>query len=663
MGCIRVWIGVLCLCGVLTPLHAQWQLMVRQVRLSDLPVVHMNVLMLEEGRPYVLAGRSTWEVHVDNVPVPVEVTCPDTTWRNSVAMVLDNSGSMLGGPFDMLQYAAKTLVNAFGMYDEGAIIANKNGPLRVCDFTADKDTLRASISSMRAWGNTYMTVTVLQALRELVQRGGKRSLVVFSDGVDVMLDDSVSVIRALALGGEVRLFTIGYGSNTNGDRTLQTLASSTGGRHWHVENASQFYNAFRAIAAELIPPGCRLSFPLPQCTVSIHPVLVQAWLDSAVVSWDSTLIIPSRPDTVYLSLDAPAAVRAGDVAEVAVTLSPALPATLPLSFRLVIRYDEHLLDLADDHVHTSGTLLDGSTLSMRAAGPGRVVCEALRLHPRGGAGVLFTVPFRGLFADSSRPVPLSFEEATLSSACENVVMTRADTMDVCQCIDALPLRLRADVYARADTPLHVDMLLPAPLLREGGRFRAQLQYDRTVMQYIDVAAAHDSASIRTSASADRIHMDIFFPRSSSDDSLLCRLRFRVRQSAQSAHTSLALPVARAWADCCYGLENPLRGEVSVDGYCGALLGHRNGISMGTPLPHPVHGRAMLPVSVSKPSSRAVRIILCDAHGGIVSIVHDAPLAPGTHLVPIDVSTFPAGMYVCILDDGGTTVTRRISVVP
>ncbi|UCH78123.1 MAG: T9SS type A sorting domain-containing protein [Candidatus Coatesbacteria bacterium] len=77
-------------------------------------------------------------------------------------------------------------------------------------------------------------------------------------------------------------------------------------------------------------------------------------------------------------------------------------------------------------------------------------------------------------------------------------------------------------------------------------------------------------------------------------------------------------------------------------------------------PNPARTAAKLTLGL--PSSAAVKVVLYDLAGRKVTTVTEGPRAEGEHVVELDVSGLPAGVYVLRLETEGHAAARRLAVV-
>ena len=95
---------------------------------------------------------------------------------------------------------------------------------------------------------------------------------------------------------------------------------------------------------------------------------------------------------------------------------------------------------------------------------------------------------------------------------------------------------------------------------------------------------------------------------------------------------------------------------------GGVVAAEDGPSAGVALeiaPNPVRDRAAVTLSV--PLAAQVRAVVVDALGRRVAVLHDGPLAAGTHHVALGVAALPSGVYTVHVTSGEATTRRRLTV--
>ncbi|HEY4278209.1 MAG TPA: vWA domain-containing protein, partial [Conexibacter sp.] len=187
--------------------------------------------------------------------LPVTSRVPGSQQRRNVALelVIDRSGSMLdtaGGyaKIDEARAAARAAAQfALEHHDELGVLAfdatqDRLVPFGRIDSTADADAAIAQIDTLTASGGTNIPAALSIGLRELEQSdAANRHMILLTDGQGPLGSD-LSPLAARMKREHITLTTVGVG--TSNDPLLGSLAHSTGGEYYQVEDASQLPSIF-----------------------------------------------------------------------------------------------------------------------------------------------------------------------------------------------------------------------------------------------------------------------------------------------------------------------------------------------------------------------------------------------------------------------------------
>jgi Mg-chelatase subunit ChlD len=654
--------------SIAPPLTAQWRLDLREVDARALPRVRMLAVLVRDGMPYARAGEAAWRMTQNGLPVDLHADCPDSGWINSLALVLDNSSSMSGVPIQSLKDAAKAMVDSLRPDDEAAVVAFGAGVTLIRDFTNRKDSLRAAIDTMKAGGSTPLIDAVIFALQRISARGGRKALVILTDGIDNSSSGTYAQIRALAAQYGVKLFTIGYGSGGVSENMLETLARETGARYFRIFGPAQLQEVFASIASELTFPGCLLWWDAPSCTDSVRVLHVEATAEGRTVAWDSVMHFPWRPDTLLLRVTAPAEVGPGGYAIAYLALAPRVHTGLLLTFRFLFRFDPNLLEIAPLLPVTLGTIAQNTKVSLSMLRPGVVECSAVAIPPAFATGNLLGFRLTGLAADSSRPVILSIDSVEFAAGCENVILAEPDTIDVCQCKRPLAAWLRAPSLVPAGGEAVFEVCVADTALTARTQFIAQLRYDAAVLTPLRVEAQGGAAA------AARLLWDVPAPGvlrirpegsfTPSPGTLLLRAVFAAASPLHPAWTAVVLPSIRAWARCCPAALPDTAVAALLDGACRRVVLRQSRLALEAPAPNPCSARARLSFTCAWPEDEApasARLLLYDLQGALRGEWRCAA-TPGRHVVDADLRGLDTGAYLLVLEAGEERAVERLRVV-
>lgn len=227
---------------------------VSQVSSDGFPTVVANVTVVDSsGRPVLGLKPQAFELLEDGRPVKsVEVgTVVNSKEPLYVVLAIDVSGSMADRPIVDAKGAANTFVQGLGPADKAAVISFAETAKLVQPFTERKDELSRAIASLNAVGATALHDAVILAAQTVdQQKGGRRIVVLLSDGEDTASKakaaEALYAIQAI----QVPVFTVGLGPNV--DRAvLDGLAAGSGGIALYAPSSADLTTAYRNIADQL----------------------------------------------------------------------------------------------------------------------------------------------------------------------------------------------------------------------------------------------------------------------------------------------------------------------------------------------------------------------------------------------------------------------------
>lgn len=120
--------------------------------------------------------------------------------------------------------------------------------------TTPADERRASVSALRASGETALYDVILQALDRLGRSIGLRAIVVFTDGVDQSSLAQIPGVERRLRESDATLHIITQGREAQIEairRTMNRLAEMTGGRTYAIERVDRLGQTFEAIMEDL----------------------------------------------------------------------------------------------------------------------------------------------------------------------------------------------------------------------------------------------------------------------------------------------------------------------------------------------------------------------------------------------------------------------------
>ena len=175
----------------------------------------------------------------------------------TIALCVDTSASVkLKLKFEK-DVAMDFLYEVMRPTDKMLLLEFDTGVTLLHDFTSNPNDLAREIRSMKAGGGTSLYDAIyLIAEQKMLEEMGRKTVVVLSDGADLTSHYSFEEALRMALRAEATIYAVstarfGVDFDSEGDRALEQLAESTGGRVFFPYYSNQLGSAFRQINEEL----------------------------------------------------------------------------------------------------------------------------------------------------------------------------------------------------------------------------------------------------------------------------------------------------------------------------------------------------------------------------------------------------------------------------
>ena len=191
---------------------------------------------------------------------------PGKQERVNSVLVLDRSGSMKPPADDLdivpkiqaLHRAGKRFVEIMPSTGFATIIPFGTEVERPKEFTNEKQKLIERVLKLVPEGETALFDAVYAAIGTLEADGspGKRAVVAMTDGIDNSSRRRVEEVIERAQEAKIPLYLLGFGREGELDqKTMQRMATSTGGRYYHAKNQQALLDIFENLSIELHDDG------------------------------------------------------------------------------------------------------------------------------------------------------------------------------------------------------------------------------------------------------------------------------------------------------------------------------------------------------------------------------------------------------------------------
>jgi VWFA-related protein len=204
------------------------------------------------GRSATNLTAQDFRVMEDDRPQQIQIFEPQAS-AMTIALVVDTTGSMTSDLPHVKNAIARLLTNVKAQ-DSVGLFTFANGLNRLSDFTRDKSAVLGAILKTRAAGGTALYDALAQLSRQLSRAGGKKAILLFTDGDDnssvLSMERSIKEVQRVG----VPVYGMLYGRALNDTRLytrLESISESTGGIPFKIRNVDELSKVFGRIAEDL----------------------------------------------------------------------------------------------------------------------------------------------------------------------------------------------------------------------------------------------------------------------------------------------------------------------------------------------------------------------------------------------------------------------------
>lgn len=216
---------------------------------SAVNVVEVYATVTDEaGNPVGGLAKGDFVVREDGEVQPVS-TFAAGAFPLSVALAIDRSFSMAGSRLESARSAARIFLGELRDSDESMLIAIGSRTEVLASLSVDREAQMQRLSSLDAFGTTGLYDAVIAAIDAVQPARGRRALVLLSDGSDRYSTATDAAALARARASDVMIYPVAFGRTR--PTVFAELATLTGGRSYHVQDARALPETMRAIAGEL----------------------------------------------------------------------------------------------------------------------------------------------------------------------------------------------------------------------------------------------------------------------------------------------------------------------------------------------------------------------------------------------------------------------------
>lgn len=207
--------------------------------------VQASVTDGNNGKTIYGLNSSDFILFQDGKSLQTQVTSIQNITGVSVALVVDESGSMGNLKLTEAKNSIRTFINEMGPYDRTAIIGFNGGASTHVwqTMTSDKNLLLAAVDSLKASGNTNINTGAFKGIEQVIGETNPTAVIIFSDGTNLS-DDATSNTAAIDFANSNNTTIYSIGIQTTEKEPLSTLAEQTGGTYTYAPSAAELASIY-----------------------------------------------------------------------------------------------------------------------------------------------------------------------------------------------------------------------------------------------------------------------------------------------------------------------------------------------------------------------------------------------------------------------------------
>lgn len=180
----------------------------------------------------------------------------DENSRNvSIAMVMDQSGSMEGSAITNAKMAAIEAVNHMDTKTQKlAVITYNDNAYLEQGLTARQETLKRVINNISAGGGTNISEGLKAALKEIKDESGSRAVILMSDGQDGGSVEAMQEAVEEAVSEGICVYTVAFGECD--DVYMKSIADATGGKFIKASDSAELADIYLTLQRYIVNNYC-----------------------------------------------------------------------------------------------------------------------------------------------------------------------------------------------------------------------------------------------------------------------------------------------------------------------------------------------------------------------------------------------------------------------
>jgi VWFA-related protein len=205
------------------------------------------------GRPLTGLTLADFEVSDNGQPRPILSLRSDSRSPVSVAILVDNSGSMVGTKFALARRAFDSLLSQIRAGEDEAAVFSFDSVLREHrPFTSDVTRLAGALDDLSPFGSTSLYDAAAAAARRLANRSAAhKAIIVLTDGTDTTSSLTASEVSGLASSIGVPVYVIATVPSLDQRSTMETAKRSPLSEAADLSNLAEWTGGMLLFASDV----------------------------------------------------------------------------------------------------------------------------------------------------------------------------------------------------------------------------------------------------------------------------------------------------------------------------------------------------------------------------------------------------------------------------
>jgi Ca-activated chloride channel homolog len=240
----------------------------------------------QQGSPIGNLTKNDFSISEDGVPQKIAVFSKESQLPLSIVLAVDTSSSTRKDIRLELEAARRFIHSIIRPQDAVAFFTFATEVNELTPFTAKLHQIDTAINEVRVGGATSLYDAVYLGAKALVNRQGRKVLVLITDGGDTASSIDYKEALRSAQQSEALVYSLidvpveaSAGRNTGGEHALIQISNDTGGKYYYAASVTQLEKAFEQISDELrtqyllgyYPVARRAASDFRQIDVDVQP--------------------------------------------------------------------------------------------------------------------------------------------------------------------------------------------------------------------------------------------------------------------------------------------------------------------------------------------------------------------------------------------------------